>query len=444
MYTNKTVSDPTMPNACSVVTQTDGTATVYYNTGGTGAIAAQTTHHGKAVTIKALQARAVSLTLDLNSAGGGAVMTRSKKGQYCSGNHASVLSKFVAKSLSAADETAALTACETFCLSNAACSACSVDQIHPAPNQQVQWVAIPKCGIVEHWAGALAGDISEKKSPGDATITLSGPSDRWFGVGFNAQVMSDSPYTLVVNASGVFEQKIGDCGSEAEHCVNDPPLASSITLKSNSEVNGVRTVVVTRPYGGLTKDHYTFDPDFDPSINIISAIGKDQIFAYHVAHDASVITVTTPGVATPVCDTGGEGKLCSYGGVGCGSFTKNCLSHSKGGDLLAQKNPTCNSNHYSGGLQCCHHNRIMLDEDQIQQQSLDRETLNYHMKFRFWFKEYVPSGSSVTPQVRQLFFCAYVRVCTTKLLDHLAGFFCFVYLFILLWQLHCYVCPGHH
>ena len=29
--------------------------------------------------------------------------------------------------------------------------------------------------------------------------------------------MADAPYTLIANASGVFEQKIGTCGSEAEH-----------------------------------------------------------------------------------------------------------------------------------------------------------------------------------------------------------------------------------
>ena len=46
------------------------------------------------------------------------------------------------------------------------------------------------------------------------------------------------------------------------------------------------------------------------------------------------------------------------------------------GDLLAQRNPTCNSGQYSGGLTCCKHKRIMLDADQ----EVRPELLRYHMK----------------------------------------------------------------
>jgi hypothetical protein len=107
---------------------------------------------------------------------------------------------------------------------------------------------------VEKWAGAAVGDISAKDSEGVATITVSGPASGWFGVGFDAKVMSDSPYTLVVNASGVIEQKIGTCGSEAEHCAGTQ-LKSSVKVLSNTEANGYRTVVMTRSFQGLTKDH---------------------------------------------------------------------------------------------------------------------------------------------------------------------------------------------
>ena len=37
---------------------------------------------------------------------------------------------------------------------------------------------------------------------GSAQITLSGPASGWFGAGFNAEAMADSPYTLVVNDAG--------------------------------------------------------------------------------------------------------------------------------------------------------------------------------------------------------------------------------------------------
>jgi hypothetical protein len=77
---------------------------------------------------------------------------------------------------------------------------------------------------------------------GTATITLTGPADRWFAVGLHAKIMADQPYTLVVNASGVTERKLATCGTEADHCAGTP-LASSVKLVSNTVTNGQRTVV---------------------------------------------------------------------------------------------------------------------------------------------------------------------------------------------------------
>ena len=42
-------------------------------------------------------------------------------------------------------------------------------------------------------------------------MTLSGPSDVWFGVGFNASTMGDLPYAVIVDGQGnVQERKMGD------------------------------------------------------------------------------------------------------------------------------------------------------------------------------------------------------------------------------------------
>ena len=114
-----------------------------------------------------------------------------------------------------------------------------------------------------------------------------GPADAWFGVGLNATNMADAPYTLIANASGVFEQKIGTCGSEAEHCPGDR-LATSVTLVSNTVVDGRRTIVVTRPFKGLTPHHYTFDASADApaTMNFLTAYGSSPVFAYHKAHAA--------------------------------------------------------------------------------------------------------------------------------------------------------------
>ena len=205
---------------------------------------------------------------------------------------------------------------------------------------------------------------------GLATLTLTGPADAWFAAGIGASVMANAPYTVVANSSGVFERQIGTCGSEAEHCAGDD-LPSSLTLVSNTVVGGKRTVVATRPFKGKSAKHHTFDPTKDAALPFITAYGTSQAFGYHKDHMATSLVLLAPeGEATCVCDGGTEGSLCGYNGTGCSRLAKSCRSpwdgvagHS-GGDLLAQRNPTCNGAQYSGGLSCCGHRRIMLDEDQ--------------------------------------------------------------------------------
>jgi hypothetical protein len=247
-----------------------------------------------------------------------------------------------------------------------------------------------KAGSVKTSIGVTVA-ISLDNSSSSATITMSGPSTAWFAVGLNAVVMSNSPYTLVANDTGVFEQKLGTCGSEAEHCPGDL-LKPSVKLVSNSVTDGVRTVVMTRPFAGLTKNHYTFDVSKSATINFIAAVGSSQVFAYHKAHYNGEMSFVSPvNVATCICDQGKEGLLCNSGGKGCGKFVKRCVAP-PAGSLLEQHNPTCNSRQYVGGLSCCHHGRIMLDEDQNPGSGA---LLRYHMKWRFWFQEYKPAQSGV-------------------------------------------------
>ena len=324
-----------------------------------------------------------------------ASMARSAtKGTYCGSNHVDVLQTFVAASVAVADARAALSACEEFCALDGACQACSVDCMGFGSDGKscvkAQWAALPACGDVKSWQGLLPGDISTKHATGggNATVTLSGPAEGWFGVGLDAQNMADSPYTFIVNSTGVSEQKIGTCGSEAEHCAGESPLAPSIDLLSSSVAGGVRTVVLRRPLAGLTQDHFTFDLGV-PTIPFISAIGNGQTLAYHKAHAQGAVTLSpVDGAPTCVCDAGVTGSMCHTNGTSCDAFVKNC--NTQVGGLLQQHNPTCDSAHYSGGLHCCGNGRIMLDADQ----DPGTELLRYHMKFRFWFQEYVPHNST--------------------------------------------------
>merc|ERR1740124_17428 len=118
-----------------------------------------------------------------------------------------------------------------------------------------------------------------------------------------------------------------------------------------------------------------------------SGQGSGQAFGYHTGgHDQSSFSLVAVGSAACVCDLGSSGSLCTTDGTGCAKFKQNCFSEEQGGDLLAQHNPTCNSEHYSGGLRCGGHKRILLDVAQAEE-SLQRDVLRYHMKIRVWFKE---------------------------------------------------------
>merc|ERR1712176_416160 len=154
---------------------------------------------------------------------------------------------------------------------------------------------------------------------------------------------------------------------------------------------------MTRAFKGVTSKHFTFDPT-KPSIPLITAVGWAQNFVYHKSHAPALVTLTAIGSPTCICDTGNVGHLCEEGGTGCAQFVKGCVgpndalnyTGASAGDLLRQRNPTCNSMQYSGGLKCCKHKRIMLDADQ----EVRPELLRYHMKFRFWFQEYTPANGS--------------------------------------------------
>ena len=208
-------------------------------------------------------------------------------------------------------------------------------------------------------------------------LELSGPANVWFGFGFNATTMSDQPWTIVISNNTITEHKIGTCGSEASHCPGTM-LQTSVRELSNTVVNNIRTVVLSRSVKGLTNKYYTFDSQ-NTELNFITSVGSSFVFAYHKEHDSDKILLTEQNKPTCICQKGIKGELCNPNQQNCGQFTKNCQQ-----DLVSQKNPTCNSVQYSGGLRCCGHKRFMLDEDQL----IRPEELKYHIKFRFWFQEY--------------------------------------------------------
>lgn len=298
-FANKTVSDPKLPEACSVLAQSDGSAIVYFNTGGNGGCNGASKRTGE------VHSGPVTLSMVIDSP-----FVRSAKGKFCSGNqHA--LKRFFTKSAAVSDGLRARDQCEAYCQGESKCWGCSVDMTNVKQGlASCSWNAITSCGDEKPWNGFVEGDITQKAPHGDVvTITMSGPSDKWFGVGLNATQMNDQPYTLIANSSGIFEQRLGTCGDEGSHCAGTW-LAPSVTVTSNSVASGVRTIVMTRKLQGITKSHYSFGLT-DATLPLITAVGQSNEFAYHGPHGHSTaeISLIAAGSSTCICSTGQDGKL---------------------------------------------------------------------------------------------------------------------------------------
>lgn len=223
------------------------------------------------------------------------------------------------------------------------------------------------------------------------TITMQGPADAWFGCGFNASIMANTPYAIIVhNASTtamVMERKLGD---------HDPgtQLAPSVNIISQSVSGNVRTVVLTRPLKGKSLGYYSFDLSLDSSIPVITAVGSSQTFAYHKLRGGIPLTLLNPSGTTCVCDQGENGQLCNQ--MGCVEWSLTGGQSVVGprcppaplSQLAEQDNPTCRLATYVGGLSCCAHLNLLLDKDQT---AWPDNLLNYRIKMRFWFQDYTPA-----------------------------------------------------
>jgi hypothetical protein len=181
-----------------------------------------------------------------------------------------------------------------------------------------------------------------------ATLTLTGPDSVWFGVGFGAQAMKDAPWAVIVDGTGkVTERKLSDQGQA------NILLKPSVTVVSTTVNAGLRTVVLTRPLKGATKDYYTFTLDA-PKLPFINAVGSTPDFRYHKDKNLGDLTLIALDGPTCICASPpkpfgmGKGKFEYHAnknesvdtGSGTVGFGNKC-GGSNNKDLLDWKNPTC-------------------------------------------------------------------------------------------------------
>ena len=276
----------------------------------------------------------------------------------------------------------------------------------------------PKCGpdTIEGMVGnANLGNLTtlklEHNGQGNITITISGPSKVWFGVGtyificlctyifiylcmfiytgFDATTMADEPYAIIIDGTGaVSERKLGN---------HNPGtlLPSTITVLSDTvNNNGIRTVSMERPLKGM---EYCLKSG---SLNVITAIGSTPQLSYHAARTAATIILLPLTADACVCKPNIQSYI-TYMDTETSGFGYNCVDEPRS-DMLRRgdgtgrygiSNAACDVDTYHGGLQCCKHRFYLTDKDQ---ESLipKNKTDKYFLKWRYYFQEYVPPNKT--------------------------------------------------
>ena len=228
------------------------------------------------------------------------------------------------------------------------------------------------------------GDIN-----GNITITISGPSKVWYGVGFDATVMANQPYAIIIDGTGIVtERKLGN---------HNPGtlLPSTITILSNTvNNNGIRTVIMQRPLKGM---EYCLKSG---SLNVITAIGSTPDLSYHAERTASRIILLPNTCSACICKSN-IASYINYMNKETNGFGYNCIGQPRS-DMLEKgdgtgrygiSNAACDIDTYHGGLQCCKHKFYLTDKEQESQIPLNK-TDKYFLKWRYYFQEYIPPNKT--------------------------------------------------
>jgi hypothetical protein len=218
-----------------------------------------------------------------------------------------------------------------------------------------------------------------------ATITMSGPSSVWFGVGFNAKAIDDLSYAIIVDGTGgVSERRLASDGT-------GDLLAPTVQIKSISVVAGIRTVVVTRK---VAEGSYSI-PVSPGAINVISAIGNTPTYSDHKFRIGGRIVLLPTSASSCIC-TPKVAHFLSYmnqsiqefDGYDCADEPRSDMLRHGDGTGRNVPNAACHIQTYHGGSWCCRHKYFLTD---IEQDSLiPDETDVYFLKWRYYFQEYVP------------------------------------------------------
>ena len=180
------------------------------------------------------------------------------------------------------------------------------------------------------------------------TLTLTGPSGRWFALGFNANSMASG--TDVVSVHNATTLNAFDCNLTG-YSAPATDAQQNWTIISDVVSGGVRTVTATRPLATGDANDYAFSST-PTSIGLIWARSNTATFtySYHGSANRGVTLASFTQIQPPVAPTGSANQtLCSgatlaqlsASGTGVLWYTSP-----SGGTPLASNTPLVNGSTY--------------------------------------------------------------------------------------------------
>jgi len=118
------------------------------------------------------------------------------------------------------------------------------------------------------------------------TLTLKGPANKWFAIGFGGQSMGAVSDVFVYDGTNNFD-KVGHNQSAP---TNDS--TQDWTIQSNTVSGSQRTIVATRALSGNDSSDYTF-MNSSASIPVIYAQGSSINLAFHASRGFTTLTRTS-------------------------------------------------------------------------------------------------------------------------------------------------------
>ncbi|MDA9584903.1 T9SS type A sorting domain-containing protein [Flavobacteriaceae bacterium] len=140
----------------------------------------------------------------------------------------------------------------------------------------------------EPLTSGLTANINIDNDTGTTTLTLAGPSDKWFGIGFGNSNMNGTDI-FMTNGSSIRDAYSTSNGQpQADSSTNE---SGDWTLVSNTVSSGTRTIVATRANDTGNSNDYTFSASAG-SLTVIWAVGSSTTYAYHSIRGATALSVS--------------------------------------------------------------------------------------------------------------------------------------------------------